>query len=222
MFWKGELILLLFFNKQSFAIDLCSHLCIHYPIPRFFNQAKLCLAFAELHLTMLPDVHRAKFYFTILPALERICSIFPSFTEQLVKILVQLAQKNAYTMSSVLPTALDVYSVSEELFKSNVASHVVPALLRKDDDLKAGVKRTGVRPHQSKALRFTRDLLNMDWKQFERTIKSSSHGSSRSSSSSSNLIDIEEALLLAIHKTFAMLCTNNALSDVFRDKSLEA
>ncbi|OTF81453.1 integrator complex subunit 2-like protein, partial [Euroglyphus maynei] len=81
-------------SKQSFAIDLTSHLCVQYPIPRSFAMAKLCFEFANTHLTLLPNEKLCKFYLSILPALERMTQTFPPLIEGFVKLLIRLGQRN--------------------------------------------------------------------------------------------------------------------------------
>ncbi|KAJ6216151.1 hypothetical protein RDWZM_007308 [Blomia tropicalis] len=89
-----ELLNQLELNKQCFAIDLCSHLCVQYPMFRYLGIAKLCLSIATTHLSVLPSTRRSTFYLSTIPSLERMCQCFPSMIEDFVTLLVQLAQKN--------------------------------------------------------------------------------------------------------------------------------
>ena len=167
-------------------MDLCSHLCTQYPIQRFFVIAKLCLAIAVTHLSVLPSARRANFYLSILPALQRMCQVFPPLIEEFVKLLVQLAQKNKSRLNA-RPTM--------NLF-SSLDSFSLPATVA------GGSSDSTNLDEQQKA----KDLIIMDWAQFESVICSK--------------MEHEEALSLSIHKAFAMLCNLGLISKMYKEEDL--
>jgi len=87
-------------TKQVFVIELTSHLCEKYAITKSLNVAKLCFNVAYTLLQLLPSERRAHFFIPVLPALQRICNIFPILREDAGIILSQIQQITLAHMAS--------------------------------------------------------------------------------------------------------------------------
>lgn len=86
--------------KQVFVIELTSYLCEKYAITKSLNVAKLCFNVAYTLLQLLPSERRAIFYIPVLPALLRICKVFPILREDANIILSQIDQITLAHMAS--------------------------------------------------------------------------------------------------------------------------
>eukprot|EP00058_Branchiostoma_floridae_P020274 XP_002605764.1 hypothetical protein BRAFLDRAFT_114421 [Branchiostoma floridae] len=82
-------------EKQIFGIQLTSHLAHQFALPRMLSLARLAVNVASTLMTVLPSDSRQKFCLATLPALVRICRAFPPLTQDVVSILLQLAQITA-------------------------------------------------------------------------------------------------------------------------------
>lgn len=87
-------------TKQIFVIELTSHLCEKYAITKSLNVAKLCFNVAYTLLQLLPSERRALFFIPTLPALLRICKVFPILREDATIILNQINQITIAHMAS--------------------------------------------------------------------------------------------------------------------------
>lgn len=79
-------------NKQIFAIQLLSHLCVQYALPKSLN---LCVTALNLLYALLGGVscsQRVKLFTPILPALVRISEAFPPLVDDITQLLLQLAR----------------------------------------------------------------------------------------------------------------------------------
>lgn len=77
-------------DKQIFVIELTSYLCKKYAITKSLNMAKLCFNVSFTMLQLLPSERRALFFIPVLPALLRICEVFPILKEDASVILNQI------------------------------------------------------------------------------------------------------------------------------------
>lgn len=87
-------------SKQVFVIELTSHLCEKYAITKSLNVAKLCFNVAHTLLQLLPSTRRASFFIPVLPALLKICKVFPILREDAEIILNQINQITLAHMAS--------------------------------------------------------------------------------------------------------------------------
>lgn len=87
-------------EKQVFVIELTSHLCVKYAITKSLNVAKLCFGVSFTMLQLLPSERRALFFIPILPALLRICKVFPILREDASIILNQIKQVTSAHLAS--------------------------------------------------------------------------------------------------------------------------
>lgn len=87
-------------SKQVFVIELTSHLCEKYAITKSLNVSKLCFNVAYTLLQLLPTVRRALFFIPVLPALLRICKVFPILRDDIDLILNQINQITLAHMAS--------------------------------------------------------------------------------------------------------------------------
>lgn len=79
-------------DKQIFVIELTSHLCTKYATTKSLNVAKMCFNVSFTMLQFLPSERRALFYIPVLPALLRICKVFPILKDDASVILNQIKQ----------------------------------------------------------------------------------------------------------------------------------
>lgn len=101
-------------SKQVFVIELTSHLCEKYAITKSLNVAKLCFNVAYTLLQLLPSVRRALFFIPVLPALLRICKVFPILREDADLILNQI---NQITLAHMASTSSRLSLGSEKPFE---------------------------------------------------------------------------------------------------------
>lgn len=87
-------------TKQIFVIELTSHLCERYAITKSLNVAKLCFNVSYTLLQLLPSERRALFFIPTLPALLRICKVFPILREDAAIIINQINQITVAHMAS--------------------------------------------------------------------------------------------------------------------------
>lgn len=87
-------------SKQVFVIELTSHLCEKYAITKSLNVAKLCFNVGYTLLQLLPSARRASFFIPVLPALLKICKVFPILREDAEIILNQINQITLAHMAS--------------------------------------------------------------------------------------------------------------------------
>ncbi|XP_030847416.1 integrator complex subunit 2 [Strongylocentrotus purpuratus] len=78
--------------KQVFAIELTSHLCLQYALPKSLSVARLAINVMSSLLTVLTGERWAIFYKATLPSIVRICRAFPPLYEDITSILVQLGR----------------------------------------------------------------------------------------------------------------------------------
>ena len=98
--------------KKLFAVDLISHLCLQYALPKSFNVARLAVntlstllsgetdLYYHIYLSItsrfscpvLPSNGRTEIYLPALPALVRIATAFPPLVDDIVSFLVQLGR----------------------------------------------------------------------------------------------------------------------------------
>ncbi|OQR68982.1 integrator complex subunit 2-like [Tropilaelaps mercedesae] len=79
-------------DKQVFAIELTSYLCLQHAIPRSLSIARLCITVANTLLGVLPSSRRPQLFLPALPALVRMCRAFPPLSEDVAILLLQLAK----------------------------------------------------------------------------------------------------------------------------------
>lgn len=87
-------------SKQVFVIELTSHLCEKYAITKSLNVAKLCFNVAFTMLQLLSSERRALFFIPVLPALIRMCDVFPILRDDAEIILNQINQISVAHMAS--------------------------------------------------------------------------------------------------------------------------
>lgn len=87
-------------TKQVFVIELTSHLCEKYAITKSLNVAKLCFNVSFTMLQLLNSERRALFFIPVLPALLRICNVFPILRDDAEIVLAQIDQVSRAHMAS--------------------------------------------------------------------------------------------------------------------------
>lgn len=79
-------------DKRIFAIQLTSFLSQQYALPKSLGVAKLCMNILNTLLTVLSAGEKPKFYLATLPAVARLCRLFPPLYEDIVALLTGLAK----------------------------------------------------------------------------------------------------------------------------------
>ncbi|KAI5099789.1 integrator complex subunit 2 [Silurus meridionalis] len=79
-------------EKQIFAIQLLSHLCTQYALPKSLTVARLAISVMGTLLTILTRAKRFAFFMPTLPCLVSICLAFPPLYDDVASLLVQLGQ----------------------------------------------------------------------------------------------------------------------------------
>ncbi|KAM5180305.1 integrator complex subunit 2 [Mantella aurantiaca] len=79
-------------EKQIFAIQLLSHLCIQYALPKSLSMARLAINVMGTLLTVLTQAKRFIFFMPTLPCLVSFCQAFPPLYEDTMSLLIQVGQ----------------------------------------------------------------------------------------------------------------------------------
>ncbi|KAG9351846.1 hypothetical protein JZ751_023097 [Albula glossodonta] len=90
---------------QIFAIQLLSHLCIQYALPKSLSVARLAISVMGTLLTVLTQAKRFSFFMPTLPCLVAFCQAFPPLYDDVAALLVQVGQVCA---SDVATKARDI------------------------------------------------------------------------------------------------------------------
>ncbi|XP_017787146.1 PREDICTED: integrator complex subunit 2 [Nicrophorus vespilloides] len=79
-------------KKQVFSIQLLSHLCVQYSLPKSLNLCVIALNRLYALLGSISSSQRIKLFKPVLPALVRFSTAFPPLAEEIVQLLLQLAK----------------------------------------------------------------------------------------------------------------------------------
>uniref|UniRef100_H3B054 Integrator complex subunit 2 n=1 Tax=Latimeria chalumnae TaxID=7897 RepID=H3B054_LATCH len=79
-------------EKQVFAIQLLSHLCIQYVLPKSLSVARLAINVMGTMLTVLTQAKRFAFFMPTLPCLVSFCQAFPPLYDDVMSLLIQVGQ----------------------------------------------------------------------------------------------------------------------------------
>ncbi|KAG8587855.1 hypothetical protein GDO81_005800 [Engystomops pustulosus] len=79
-------------EKQIFAIQLLSHLCIQYALPKSLSMARLAINVMGTLITVLTQAKRFSFFMPTLPCLVLFCQTFPPLYEDIMSLLIQIGQ----------------------------------------------------------------------------------------------------------------------------------
>ncbi|XP_055064363.1 integrator complex subunit 2 [Misgurnus anguillicaudatus] len=79
-------------EKQIFAIELLSHLCTQYALPKSLSVARLAVSVMGTLLTVLTRAKRFAFFMPTLPCLVAFCEAFPPLFDDVMSLLVQVGQ----------------------------------------------------------------------------------------------------------------------------------
>ncbi|KAK2871105.1 hypothetical protein Q8A67_023632 [Cirrhinus molitorella] len=87
-------------EKQIFAIQLLSHLCTQYALPKSLSVARLAISVMGTLLTVLTRTKRFAFFMPTLPCLVSFCKAFPPLFDDVMSLLVQVGQVSAADVST--------------------------------------------------------------------------------------------------------------------------
>lgn len=79
-------------EKQLFAIQLASYLCLQFPLPKAMGVARYILSRLSSLLATLPASKRAAFFTPTLPTLVRFCRAFPPLCDEATGFLLELGR----------------------------------------------------------------------------------------------------------------------------------
>ncbi|XP_074869941.1 integrator complex subunit 2 isoform X2 [Carettochelys insculpta] len=79
-------------EKQIFAIQLLSYLCIQYALPKSLSVARLAINVMGTLLTVLTQTKRYAFFMPTLPCLVSFCQAFPPLYDDVMSLLIQIGQ----------------------------------------------------------------------------------------------------------------------------------
>ncbi|XP_073258081.1 integrator complex subunit 2-like [Porites lutea] len=79
-------------EKQLFAIQLASYLCLQFPLPKAMGVARYILSRLSSLLATLPASKRVAFFTPALPALVRFCRAFPPLCDEATGFLLELGR----------------------------------------------------------------------------------------------------------------------------------
>ncbi|XP_069766628.1 integrator complex subunit 2 [Narcine bancroftii] len=79
-------------EKQIFAIQLLSQLCIQYALPKSLSVARLSINVMGTILTVLTQAKRFAFFMPTLPCLVSFCRAFPPLCDDVTSFLIQTGQ----------------------------------------------------------------------------------------------------------------------------------
>lgn len=79
-------------EKQLFAVQLASYLCLQFPLPKAMGVAKYILSRLSSLLATLPSSKRVPFFTPALPALVRFCHAFPPLCDEATGFLLELGR----------------------------------------------------------------------------------------------------------------------------------
>ncbi|XP_053310562.1 integrator complex subunit 2 isoform X1 [Spea bombifrons] len=87
-------------EKQIFAIQLLSYLCIQYALPKSLSMARLAINVMGTLLTVLTQAKRYAFFMPTLPCLVFFCQAFPPLYEDVMSLLIQIGQVCASSVAT--------------------------------------------------------------------------------------------------------------------------
>ncbi|XP_072326031.1 integrator complex subunit 2 isoform X2 [Scyliorhinus torazame] len=114
-------------EKQIFAIQLLSHLCIQYALPKSLSVARLSINVMGTVLTVLTQAKRFAFFMPTLPCLVSFCRAFPPLYDDVASLLIQTGQVCA---SHVATQAQDIDPIITRLKYLKEKTEVTPDLHR--------------------------------------------------------------------------------------------
>lgn len=79
-------------EKQIFAVQLLSHLCTQYALPKSLSVARLAISMMGTLLAVLTRDKRFVFFMPTLPCLVSFCRAFPPLYDDVASLLVQVGQ----------------------------------------------------------------------------------------------------------------------------------
>lgn len=87
-------------RKQLFAIQLSSHLSVHFPVPKSLSIAQLCVHVLSTFVTVLPAHQRYEFLSLALSSIRRFAAAFPPLLRGCISILLHISKVSKCHMTS--------------------------------------------------------------------------------------------------------------------------
>ncbi|XP_037543533.1 integrator complex subunit 2 [Nematolebias whitei] len=112
-------------EKQTFAIQLLSHLCTQYALPKSLCVARLAISVMGTLLTVLSRAKRFTFFMPTLPCLVAFCQAFPPLYDDVAALLVQVGQVCASDVATKVRD-MDPFIARFQSLKEKPQAAVVP------------------------------------------------------------------------------------------------
>ncbi|XP_069471190.1 integrator complex subunit 2 isoform X1 [Ambystoma mexicanum] len=126
-------------EKQKFAIQLLSYLCIQYALPKSLSVARLAINVMGTLLTVLTQAKRYAFFMPTLPCLVSFCQAFPPLYEDIMSLLIQIGQVCA---SDVATQTRDIDPIITRLQQLKEKPKQIPEATKNGTSCKSGAKDT--------------------------------------------------------------------------------
>ncbi|XP_075049830.1 integrator complex subunit 2-like [Mixophyes fleayi] len=109
-------------EKQIFAIQLLSHLCIQYALPKSLSMARLAINVMGTLLTVLTQAKRYIFFMPTLLCLVSFCQVFPPLYEDIMSLLIQIGQVCASNVATQTRDVDPIITRLQQLKEKELAS----------------------------------------------------------------------------------------------------
>ncbi|XP_072034600.1 integrator complex subunit 2-like [Amphiura filiformis] len=130
-------------DKQIFAIELVSHLCLQYALPKSLSVARLTVNVMSTLLAVLPEEKLSQFFLPTLPALIRICQAFPPMYEDVTSLLIQIGRMVSSQMAANdMSTTHTETSFSHDYLSLKENAKLQIAQKNRDRELRSAVAKT--------------------------------------------------------------------------------
>uniref|UniRef100_A0A4W3JCT6 Integrator complex subunit 2 n=1 Tax=Callorhinchus milii TaxID=7868 RepID=A0A4W3JCT6_CALMI len=124
-------------EKQIFAIQLLSHLCIQYALPKSLSVARLSINVMQTILTVLTQAKRFAFFMPTLPCLVSFCRAFPPLYDDVTSLLIQIGQVCASHVATQAPD-IDPIITRLKYLKERTEGGIHPCREAASDPIKKG------------------------------------------------------------------------------------
>lgn len=106
-------------GKQLFAIQLGSHLSVHFPVPKSLSIARLCVNILSTFVTVLPAHQRCEFFSSALCSVRRFASAFPPLLRDCISVLIHLSKISRCHLAAHNSMLLQDINIDAEVKEGN-------------------------------------------------------------------------------------------------------
>lgn len=105
-------------EKQMFAVELASYLCLQYALPKALNIARLVINVMFTLSSALATEERVEYLIRTVPSLVRVCQAFPPLCEDVTSLLTQVGRICIASLSSTSNIVQTTFPNDEEMDNS--------------------------------------------------------------------------------------------------------